>query len=44
MDGTLTAKNFEFKKAKTVSLVVPGSAFIPDDSGDTYEHGATRGR
>jgi hypothetical protein len=43
MDGTLTAKNFEFKKAKTVRLVVPGSAFIPDASGDTYEHGGYSG-
>jgi hypothetical protein len=43
MDGTLTARNFEVKKAKTVRLVVPGSAFIRDDSGDTYEHGGYSG-
>jgi len=43
MNGTLTAKNFKFKTPKTVRLVVPGSAFIPDSDADTYSHGGYSG-
>ena len=31
MNGTLKAKNFKFKSPKTNRLVVPGSAFAPND-------------
>lgn len=33
MNGTLTAAGFRFKQAKTVRLVVPGSAFVPNREG-----------
>jgi hypothetical protein len=43
MNGTLTAKNFKYKSPKTVRLVVPGSAFIPESDASTFEHGGYSG-
>lgn len=39
MNGTLTAKNFKYKKAVAARLVVSGSAFIPDTDASTFSHG-----
>ena len=39
MKGTLKARNFKYLKAKTFRYIVSGGAFIPENAGQTVDHG-----
>ena len=38
MDGTLTAKNFEYKQPKLFRYTVPAAAFVPNSDSTVFSH------